>query len=121
MEEYVQLSLNTYDSMRETINRYLKENATLRQYLKDETEEKERIINKAETIIKNCHDYVLSGNLQTWKFGDYPYDDIVDFDDKWGFAMDNKTELLELGITKEKMIDYIMQAFAKWEKEKEDE
>lgn len=121
MEEYVQLSLNTYDSMRETINKYLKENTTLKQDLKDEQEEKERIIAKANTITKKLREHIMKTHLAQWKFDDYPYDDLTDFDDRWGFAMDNKNELLELGITKEEMIDYVMQAFVKWEKEKEDE
>ena len=105
MNEYVQLSLGTYEELKKEIN----VQAQMLSKMSKETGELEKANKKlkAYALEKSAEDYFL-------KF--YPND--CTNPDTYYFAIQNKEELVEMGISIDEQIEYIKQ---KLEKEKEDE
>ena len=120
MEEFVQLSLETYDSLKlnnEHLKRELKKeqeshNEDVAQAIKEKNELVEKIDQYKQHILeRNCRlldveTYSLEHYLNT---------------DSWNYGMNYKDELLNLGITKQEMDEFIVDKYEEYLKEKEED
>lgn len=119
MENFVQMSLETYDAL----NFY---NEHLRRELKKEKEshseyfaKASREINYLEEIIEQYKKYILGRNCRMLYVDEYSLEDYLDMKTlNYGIAY--KEDLLNLGITKQEMDEFIADKYKKAVKEREE-
>lgn len=105
MNEYVQLSLGTYEDLKKDIRLY----GNFASTIKKEADELEKVNKKLKA-------YALEKSVEDYYLRYYPND--CTNPDTFYFAIQNKEELVEMGIGIDEQIEYIKQ---KLEKEKEEE
>lgn len=119
MEEFVQLSLETYDSLKRN-NDYLK--GALKKeresHSKDVTQSKKEINDLAEKIDK-YKKYILGRNCRFLDVENYSLEQYLDID-SWNYGMNYKDDLLNLGFTKQDMDGFIADKYEEFVKEKKE-
>lgn len=119
MENFVQISLETYDSLKsniEYLKRTLKEERELRS--KDCIRDQKEIYffkEKAEQYKK----YILECNCKLLDVETYQLEHYLNIN-SWTYGMDYKDDLLKIGITKQEMDEFISNKYKKAVKEREE-
>ena len=119
MEAFVQMSLETYDTLKFN-NEYLKE------VLKEEQEQHNEDIAKAEKEKKDLVDkieqykqFILKCNCKYLNVEVYSLEQYLDID-SWNYGMNYKDDLLNLGLTKQDMDEFIADKYEELVKQKEE-
>lgn len=120
MEEFVQMSLETYDSLKRN-NEYLK--GALKKeresHSEDVTQFKKEINDLAEKI-EQYKQYILECRCKWLDVENNSLEHYLDTD-SWNYGMNCKDELLSLGITKQEMDVFIVDKYEEYLKEKEED
>lgn len=106
MEEFVQMSLKTYDVLKfnnEYLRRKLKEEQEL--HSEDVAQANEEIDDLAEKI-RQYKQYILAVRCRFIEPNSYSLDYYLDIN-SWSYGIDYKDDLLKLGITKQEMDEFI--------------
>lgn len=120
MEAFVQMSLETYDSLKsnsEYLKRKLKEEQE--SYNEDVAQAKKEINDLSEKI-DQYKQYILECRCKLLEVESYSPEHYLDIDSPY-YGMYFKDELLSLGITKQEMDEFIVDRYEEYVKEKEDE
>lgn len=119
MEAFVQMSLETYDVLKSN-NEYLKES------LKEERESHSEDVAKVEKEKKDLVDkieqykqFILKCNCKYLNVEVYSLEQYLDID-SWTYGMNYKDELLNLGVTKQDMDEFIANKYNEYLKDKEE-
>lgn len=119
MEEFVQMSLKTYDSLKSNVE-YLKGALKKEQesHDKDVAQAKKEINDLAEKIDK-YKQHILESNCKSLNVEVYSLEQYLNID-SWTYGMNYKDELLSLGFTKQEMDEFIVDKYEEYVKEKEE-
>lgn len=119
MEEFVQISLETYDSLKRN-NEYLK--GALKKeresHSEDVTQFKKEINDLAEKI-DQYKKHILERNCGFLDVDRYSLEHYLN-EDSWNYGMNRKDELLSLGFTKQEMDEFIVDKYKELVKQKEE-
>lgn len=120
MEAFVQMSLETYDSLKRN-NEYLKTKLKEEQesHNEDVVQAKKKINDLAEKI-DQYKQYLLELNCRFLDVENYSLEHYLDID-SWNYGMNYKDDLLNLGFTKQDMDGFIADKYEELVKRKEDE
>lgn len=120
MEPFVQMSLETYDTLKSN-NEYLKRK------LKEERESHNEDAVQAQKEIKDLIEkieqykqYILERNCIVLCDDDHSLEDYLDID-SWNYGMNYRDDLLKLGFTKQEMDEFIADKYEEYVKEKGEE
>lgn len=119
MEEFVQMSLETYDTLKsnnEYLKRMLKE--VQESHDKDVAQAKKEINDWAEKI-ERYKKYILEHNCRFLDVENYSLGHYLDID-SWSYGMNYKDDLLNLGFTKQDMDGFIADKYEELVKQKEE-
>lgn len=119
MEAYVQMPLETYDTLKFN-NEYLKRK------LKEEQESHSEDVAKSKKEINDLVEkidqykkHILERNCKLIDIDNYPLEHYLNID-SWDYAMNYKDDLLKLGFTKQEMDAFILDKYEELVKEKEE-
>lgn len=120
MEAFVQMSLETYDTLKFN-NEYLKRRLKEEQesHSEDVAQAKKKINDLAEKI-DQYKKYILRCRIKYLDVENYPLEHYLNID-SWDYAMNYKDELLKLGFTKQEMDAFILDRYEELVKEKEED
>lgn len=120
MKEFVQLSLETYDSLKSN-NEYLKRKLKEEQesHNEDVAQVKKKINDLAEKI-GQYNKYLLELNCRFLDVENYSLEHYLDID-SWNYGMNYKDDLLNLGLTKQEMDGFIADKYEEYVKDKEED
>ena len=120
MEAFVQMSLETYDSLKGN-NEYLKRKLKEEQesHNEDIAQAKKEINDLAEKI-EQYKQHILERNCRLLDVDNYSLEQYLDID-SWTYGMNYKDELLNLGFTKQEMDEFIVDKYEEHVKEKEED
>lgn len=120
MESFVQMSLREYDTLKFN-NEYLKRKLKEEQesHSEDVTQAKKEINDLVEKIDK-YKKYLLELNCRFLDVENYSLEHYLDID-SWNYGMNYRDELLNLGITKQEMDEFIVDKYEEYVKEKEED
>lgn len=120
MEEFVQLSLETYDSLKRN-NEYLK--GALKKeresHSEDVTQSKKEINDLAEKI-EQYKQHILERNCKWLDVDTYSLEHYLNID-SWNYGINYRDELLNLGFTKQEMDGFILDRYEELVKQKEED
>lgn len=117
MEEFVQMSLETYDTLKrnnEYLKRMLKE--AQESHDKDVAQAKKEINDWAEKI-ERYKKYILERNCRFLDVENYSLEHYLDID-SWDYGMNYKDDLLNLGFTRQEMDGFIADKYEEYVKDK---
>lgn len=119
MEEFVQMSLKTYDSLKSNVE-YLKGALKKEQesHDKDVAQAKKEINDLAEKI-DQYKQHILESNCKSLNVEVYSLEQYLNID-SWTYGMNYKDELLSLGFAKQEMDEFIVDKYEEYVKEKEE-
>lgn len=120
MKEFVQMSLETYDSLKsnnECLERKLKKEQE--SHNEDVAQAKKEINDLAEKI-EQYKQHVLERNCRLLDVDTYSLEHYLN-KDSWNYGMNYRDELLNLGITKQEMDEFIVDKYEECLKEKEED
>ena len=120
MEAFVQMPLGTYDTLKFN-NEYLKRRLKEEQesHSEDVAQAKKEINDLVEKIEK-YKKYLLELNCRFLDVENYSLEHYLDID-SWNYGMNYRDELLNLGITKQEMDEFIVDKYEEYVKEKEED
>lgn len=120
MEAFVQMSLETYDTLKFN-NEYLKRRLKEEQepHSEDVAQAKKEINDLAEKI-DQYKKYILELNCRFLDVENYSLEHYLDID-SFNYGMNYKDDLLNLGITKQEMDEFIVDKYEEYVKEKEED
>lgn len=120
MKEFVQLSLETYDSLKSN-NEYLKRKLKEEQesHNEDVAQVKKKINDLTEKIWQ-YNKYLLERNCRFLDVENYSLEHYLDID-SWNYGMNYKDDLLNLGLTKQEMDGFIVDKYEEYVKDKEED
>lgn len=120
MEEFVQMSLETYDTLKRN-NEYLK------RMLKEEQESHSEDIAQFNEVINELHSYIdlykqhiLEYRCKWLDVENYSLEHYLDID-SWDYGMNYKDDLLNLGFTRQEMDGFIADKYEEYVKDKEED
>lgn len=120
MEEFVQMSLETYDELKSN-NEHLK-----RMLKKEQASHKGDVVRAKEEIndlsekVEQYKKYILERNCKVLNTGTYSLEQYLRID-SWTYGINYKDDLLNLGFTKQEMDEFIVDKYEKYVKEKEED
>lgn len=120
MESFVQMSLREYDILKfgsENIKRELKEE---QESHSEDIAQFNEVINELHSYIDLYKQYILERNCRLLDVDTYSLEHYLD-KDSWNYGMNYRDELLNLGITKQEMDEFIVDKYEEYVKEKEEE
>lgn len=120
MEAFVQMSLETYDLLKSN-NEYLKRRLKEEQesHSEDVAQAKKEINDLAEKI-DQYKKHILERNCRFLDVENYSLEHYLGID-SWNYGMNYRDELLNLGITKQEMDEFIVDKYEEYVKEKEED
>lgn len=120
MEAFVQMSLETYDLLKSN-NEYLKRRLKEEQesHSEDVAQAKKEINDLAEKI-EQYKQYILERNCRLLDVETYSLEHYLNTD-SWNYGMNYKDELLNLGITRKEMDEFIADKYEEYVKDKEED
>lgn len=120
MEAFVQMSLETYDLLKSS-NEYLKRKLKEEQesHNEDVAQAKKEINDLAEKI-DQYKKHILERNCRFLDVENYSLEHYLGID-SWNYGMNYRDELLNLGITKQEMDEFIVDKYEEYVKEKEED
>lgn len=118
MEAFVQMSLETYDSLKRN-NEYLKTKLKEEQesHNEDVTQAKKKINDLAEKI-DQYKQHILERNCKRLDVDAYSLEHYLNID-SWTYGMNYKDDLLNLGFTKQELDGFIADKYEEYVKDKE--
>lgn len=118
MEAFVQMSLETYDSLKRN-NEYLKTKLKEEQesHSEDVAQAKKEINDLVEKI-EQYKQHILERNCRVLDVDRYSLEHYLN-EDSWNYGMNYKDELLNLGFTKQEMDGFIADKYEEYVKDKE--
>lgn len=120
MEGFVQMSLKTYDSLKSKFE-YLKGELKKEQESHNEdVAQAKKEINDLNEKIEQYKQHILERNCRLLDVDNYSLEQYLDTD-SWNYGMNYKDELLNLGITKQEMDEFIVDKYEELLKEKEED
>lgn len=120
MEEFVQMSLETYDTLKSN-NEYLKRRLKKEQESHNEdVAQAKKEINDLAKKIEQYKQHILERNCRVLDVDRYSLEHYLN-EDSWNYGMNYKDELLSLGITKQEMDEFIVDKYEEYVKEKEED
>lgn len=120
MEEFVQMSLKTYDSLKSNVE-YLKGALKKEQESHNEdVAQAKKEINDLAKKIEQYKQHILERNCRVLDVDRYSLEHYLN-EDSWNYGMNYKDELLSLGITKQEMDEFIVDKYEEYVKEKEED
>lgn len=120
MEEFVQMSLETYDSLKgnnECLKRKLKEE---QESHNEDVAQAKKEINDLVEKIEQYKQHILERNCRLLDVDNYSLEQYLDID-SWNYGMNYKDELLSLGIAKQEMDGFIRDRYEELVKQKEED
>ena len=120
MEAFVQMPLKIYDALKhdkEYLRRELKEEKE--SHNEDVAQAKKEINDLAEKI-EQYKQHILERNCRLLDVETYSLEHYLNTD-SWNYGMNYKDELLNLGITKQEMDEFIVDKYEEYVKEKEED
>lgn len=120
MEEFVQMSLETYDSLKgnnECLKRKLKEE---QESHSEDVAQAKKEINDLEEKIEQYKQYILECRCKSMEVDTYSLEHYLN-EDSWNYGMYYKDELLKLGFTKQEMDEFIVDKYEEYVKDKEED
>lgn len=120
MEAYVQMPLEIYDALKhdkEYLRRELKEEKE--SHSEDVVQAKKEINDLAEKI-EQYKQHILEHDCKSLNVEVYSLEQYLNID-SWTYGMNYKDELLNLGITKQEMDEFIVDKYEEYLKEKEED
>ena len=120
MESFVQMSLREYDTLKFN-NEYLKRKLKEEQesHSEDVAQAKKEINDLAEKI-DQYKKHILERNCRFLDVENYSLEHYLGID-SWNYGMNYRDELLNLGITKQEMDEFIVDKYEEYVKEKEED
>lgn len=120
MEAFVQMPLETYDLLKSN-NEYLKRRLKEEQesHSEDVAQSKKEINDLAEKI-DQYKKHTLERNCRFLDVENHSLEQYLDID-SWNYGMNYKDDLLNLGITKQEMDEFIVDKYEEYVKEKEED
>lgn len=120
MEAFVQMSLETYDSLKRN-NEYLKTKLKEEQesHSEDVAQAKKEINDLVEKI-EQYKQHILERNCRVLDVDRYSLEHYLN-EDSWTYGMNYKDELLNLGFTKQEMDGFIADKYEELVKQKEED
>ena len=120
MEEFVQMSLKTYDSLKSNVE-YLKGALKKEQESHNEdVAQAKKEINDLVEKIEQYKQHILERNCRFLDVDRYSLEQYLN-EDSWNYGMNYKDELLSLGFTKQEMDEFIVDKYEEYVKEKEED
>lgn len=120
MKEFVQMSLETYDSLKRN-NEYLKGELKKGQESHNEdVAQAKKEINDLVEKIEQYKQYILECRCKWLDVENNSLEHYLDTD-SWNYGMNCKDELLSLEITKQEMDEFIVDKYEEYLKEKEED
>ena len=117
MEAFVQMPLETYDVLKNN-NEYLKESLKYeREQHNEDVAKAEKEKNDLSEKIDKYKKYLLELNCRFLDVENYSLEYYLDID-SWNYGMNYKDGLLNLGITKQEMDEFIANKYEEYLKEK---
>lgn len=120
MEGFVQMSLKTYDSLKSNVE-YLK--GALKKEQESHNEDVAQAIKEKNELVEKIDQYkqhILERNCRLLDVETYSLEHYLNTD-SWNYGMNYKDELLNLGITKQEMDEFIVDKYEEYVKEKEED
>lgn len=120
MEGFVQMSLKTYDSLKSNVE-YLK--GALKKEQESHNEDVAQVIKEKNELVEKIDQYkqhILERNCRLLDVETYSLEHYLNTD-SWNYGMNYKDELLNLGITKQEMDEFIVDKYEEYVKEKEED
>lgn len=120
MKEFVQMSLETYDSLKsnnECLERKLKKE---QQSHKGDVVRAKQEINDLSEKVEQYKKYILERNCKVLNTGTYSLEQYLSID-SWTYGINYKDELLNLGFTTQEMDEFIVDKYEEYVKEKEED
>ena len=120
MEAFVQMPLETYDTLKFN-NEYLKRRLKEEQesHSEDVAQAKKEINDLVEKI-EQYKKHILERNCRFLDVDNYSLEHYLGID-SWNYGMNYRDELLNLGITKQEMDEFIVDKYEEYVKEKEED
>jgi hypothetical protein len=119
MENFVQMSLETYDSLKsfiEYLKRTLKEERELRS---NDCIRDQKKINYLTEKTEQYKKYILEYRCKFLKVEDYSLEHYLDIN-SWTYGINYKDDLLKMGFTKQEMDEFISNKYEECVKEKKE-
>ena len=114
--EYVHLSIEAYDGLKEKIN-------TLSRLCAKGQEEKKEIEDKVTELtcqLEVFKEEILNNYLLDYRVRDYQLEDVTNISE-WNYGLDNSNYLLKIGFTIEEMNEFITKKWEEFHPIKEEE
>lgn len=120
MESFVQMSLREYDILKfndENLKRELKEE---QESHSEDVAQAKKEINDLTEKIEQYKQHILERNCRFLDVDTYSLEHYLDID-SWNYGMNYRDELLNLGITKQEMDEFIVDKYEEYVKGKEED
>lgn len=111
MENFVQMSLETYDVLKFN-------NEHLKRELKKEQESHSEDVAQAQKEIEQYKQYILGRNCKILDFENNSLEYYLDIN-SWNYGIDFRKDLLQIGFTKQEMDEFIANEYEEYVKEKQ--
>lgn len=120
MEAFVQMPLETYDTLKRN-NEYLKRRLkdVQESYDKDDARFEKEINNLVEKI-EQYKKYILEYRCKWLDVDNYSLEHYLDID-SWDYGVNYKDDLLNLGFTRKEMDEFIADKYEEYVKDKEED
>lgn len=119
MEEFVQMSLEAYDSLKFSNDTLKRQQIAQQETYSNYVAQTQKEIDYLEEKIEQYKQYALKCSCRMITVDSYSYslEQYLDIN-SWTYGMNYKDELLKLGITKQEMDEFISDEYKKSAKEK---
>lgn len=118
MEEFVQMSLETYDSLKSSNDTLKKQQIAQQETYSNYVAQTQKKIHDLEEKIEQYKKYILEYRCKRLDVESYSLEYYLDIDSST-YGMNYRDDLLELGFTKQEMDKFIADKYEEYVKEKE--
>lgn len=119
MEDFVQMSLERYDTLKQNIEYFKRELKEERESHNKNVVQAERTIKALAKKIEQYKQYILGRNCRMIDAESYSLEHFLDIN-SWTYGINYKDDLLNIGFTKQEMDEFISNEYKKSAKEKEE-
>lgn len=119
MEGFVQMSLKTYDSLKSNVEHLKGALKKEKESHNEDVAQAKKEINDLAEKIDQYKQHILERNCRLLDVENYSLEHYLNTD-SWNYGMNYKDELLNLGITKQEMDEFIVDKYEEYVKEREE-
>lgn len=120
MEDFVQMSLKAYDSLKSNIEYLKRELKKEREAHNEDVAQAKKEINDLVEKIEQYKQHILEHNCKRLDVDTYSLEHYLNID-SWTYGMNYKDDLLNLGFTKQEMNEFIVDKYKELVKQKEED